>query len=574
MKPQISIVIPTWKHLDKLVLCCESIIKYTDLSNIEILIVANGCGDDGTKEFVEGLGNPFRLIWIEEQGGYAKPTNVGMKEAVGDYIILLNNDTELLEQPNNQWIEILLKPLKEDESNGLSAPMKVFSESANAEFLIFFCVMISRKVIDTIGYLDEVFISYSEDIDYCMRAVNSGFKLVQVPVESNEYYEDKRMKGVYPIFHEGNCSHKNWKDGDKLIEKNNSIIRERYNKKQKKNIIVDKKNILCSISTKGRYETTLPLAIMSIINQTLLPDFLAIYDDNDNPKDLNKIQIYQYLFATLYEKGVECFVYYGDKKGQHYNHQRANTLGFKWVWRVDDDCISEPNVLEILYNNTDDTVGAIGGSILTPPFQKEIIATGKIENIRIEPNLQWDYIKEIKEVDHLHCSYLYRAGIEDFCLELSNKAHREESMHTYGIKRKGYKVLLVPCVTWHYKAMGGIRSDNNIHDYEHDEKIFNKYLNQWGIGIDKNTKMLVIDGGLGDTWALKNILSDIQKKYKKVILAVCYPDVFFDVEGVRLISIQDAKNMLGEIDNYNIYTLMDKWNWKGSLIDAFKKLYL
>jgi hypothetical protein len=50
---------------------------------------------------------------------------------------------------------------------------------------------------------------------------------------------------------------------------------------------MNKKNkILCSISTKGRYHTFLPLAIQSVISQTRKPDLLIIYDDNDTPEDM------------------------------------------------------------------------------------------------------------------------------------------------------------------------------------------------------------------------------------------------------------------------------------------------
>jgi hypothetical protein len=63
--------------------------------------------------------------------------------------------------------------------------------------------------------------------------------------------------------------------------------------------------VLCSISTRGRYETTLPLALMSVVNQTHRPDKLAIFDDNDNPRDVREIQSYQYIFQMLDEKNIE-----------------------------------------------------------------------------------------------------------------------------------------------------------------------------------------------------------------------------------------------------------------------------
>lgn len=218
-------------------------------------------------------------------------------------------------------------------------------------------------------------------------------------------------------------------------------------------------NILCSISTRGRYDTTLALAINAVAMQELLPDALVIFDDNDKPEDIRNIQHYEYLLRMLDEKKIKWSVLFGEKKGQHFNHQKANTMGYRFVWRVDDDCVPEPDVLKKLFSHMKDDVGAVGGSILTPPFIKGIKATGKIEDVKSEPSLQWDYITETKEVDHLHCSFIYRSGIVDYDLRLSPKAHREESIFTYSLKQKGYKILITNCVTWHLRSTkGGIRS--------------------------------------------------------------------------------------------------------------------
>lgn len=316
-------------------------------------------------------------------------------------------------------------------------------------------------------------------------------------------------------------------------------------------------SVLCSVSTRGRYETTLPLALESIIVQTKPVDKLIIFDDNEKPIDVREKQIYQYLFMMLQEKGIDWEWLFAEKKGQHYNHQKANTMNYKWIWRMDDDTIAEPNVLEKLYAQTDDTVGAVGGSILTPPFQKGIQATGKIENIYSEPNLQWDYIKETKEVDHLHCSFLYRAGVVDYNLGLSRIAHREETLFTYALKQKGYKILITPAVTWHLKNKdGGIR-DGARELFEHDERIFVETIGA------RDKTIVVLDNGLGDHIVFQRVLKDI----KNPLVFSCWPEI---IPGR---SIQDAKDTLGDIERYNIYARMDQWNWKGSIEDAFRKLY-
>lgn len=318
--------------------------------------------------------------------------------------------------------------------------------------------------------------------------------------------------------------------------------------------------ILCSISTRGRYHTTLPLAIQSIINQTKQVDKLIIYDDNDDPKDLRTDVVYANLFRIMDLKGIPWEWLFAGKKGQHHNHQMANTSGFEWVWRMDDDTVAEPDVLETLWSYADDTVGAVGGSILTPSWDcRDREATGLIENIDSEPNIQWGYIRQPREVDHLHCSFLYRAGIVDYNTGLSRVAHREETLFTYELKQKGYRNLVVPCITWHLKnPEGGIRAETNEALYHHDEQIFRNTLNL----TDKT--VVVLNCGMGDHIVFKRVLAELEDP----IVYTCYPNI---IPGK---SIAEAEHLYGNLDRWNIYMKMDQWHWTGSLEDAFRKMYL
>jgi GT2 family glycosyltransferase len=318
--------------------------------------------------------------------------------------------------------------------------------------------------------------------------------------------------------------------------------------------------ILCSISTKNRYDSFLPLAIQSVINQTRLPDKLIIFDDNDNPKDLREDPKYQYLFSVLEKKNLAWQVIYGAKKGQHHNHQIANKIGFDWVWRVDDDNSPEQNVLENLCSYIADDVGAIGGSVLTPNWGVlSVNATGKIEDLDNEPNIQWGKINEVREVDHLHCSFLYRAGIVDYNLGLSKVAHREETLFTYQLRQKGYRNLVLPnTITWHAKSStGGIRSENIKDLYDHDERIFRNIL-----GLENKT-VVVLDCGMGDHIVFKRVLPLI----KNPVVYSCYPEI---IPGR---SIGEALQLYGDIASFNVYKKMDEWNWKDSLENAFRKMY-
>lgn len=319
--------------------------------------------------------------------------------------------------------------------------------------------------------------------------------------------------------------------------------------------------VLCSIATRGRYFTTLPLVLEAVINQSKKPDKIIIFDDNDEPQDMRKEVVYQYFFQIMDIKQIPWEWVFTEKKGQHHIHQMANTMGYDWVWRVDDDAIPEKNVLERLFTSIRPDLGAIGGAILTPPLQfEDSNPTGLIENIDKEPNIQWKKLSVAKEVQHLHCSFLYRAGIHDYNLGLSRVAHREETLFTYGLYLKGYKLLVIPnAVTWHLRnPSGGIRSETKKEMYEHDEQIFRNIL------AYKDKKVVVLNCGLGDHIVFSKLLPEL----KDPIIFGCYPEV------VPCKSIAEAQYLFGDLDPWNIYKKMAQWNWSDSLEKAFRKLYL
>lgn len=319
--------------------------------------------------------------------------------------------------------------------------------------------------------------------------------------------------------------------------------------------------VLCSIATRGRYRTTLPMALMAVANQTRQVDKLVIFDDNDEPEDLRQDPTYLQIFHTLDAKGIHWEWCYAAKKGQHHIHQMANNMGYEWVWRVDDDAIPEPNVLKNLLQYAKKDVGAIGGSILTPPFEElKQEPTGRIDRINNEPNIQWGTISYPKQVEHLHCSFLYRAGVHDYNLGLSRVAHREETLFTYGLHQKGYFVLAVPnAVTWHLKSpTGGIRSETKAEMYEHDDRIFRNFLEY------KDKTIVVLNCGMGDHVVFSHVLPEI----KNPVVFGCYPEI------IPCRSIAEAKDLFGDIDMFNIYAKMDRWKWNSSMEGAFRKMYL
>ena len=339
-------------------------------------------------------------------------------------------------------------------------------------------------------------------------------------------------------------------------------------------------DVTFGIPTKDRYEA-LGNCLISIALQTVKPKRVIIIDDSDNSQDIRNLPNTFYALKLLNFHNIEFYVEQGVKKGQHFSHQKIQeTADTEWIFRIDDDCVLEPNVLEILWSNanSDDKIGAVAPLILLPDPQQlpEDISHNTIADIYSAPNIQWFLQSGYKEVEHLNSSFLYRKGIANYNLYLSKVAHREETIFSHEIKRAGYKLFVIPYARcWHFRQeSGGIRSHKDPSLYEHDEEIFRKLMNEWYRKEKGDSKMIVLDNGLGDHFAFLHILPELLTKYPRITIAACYPDIFEEFKDrIKLISIAEAKLILGDISGYSIYTWMNDNNHQGNLVNAFRDFY-
>ncbi|MBL39628.1 MAG: hypothetical protein CMP07_14605 [Xanthomonadales bacterium] len=203
--PRVSVIILAYNNLAFSRACIRSVLKHTHYPDLEVIIVDNGSSDGSAEYFQEVCDEhrSFKLVRNEENLGFAGGNNIGMENASGEIVILLNNDTYVA--PG--WLFALVEKMAEPDGLDLAGPVtnnignearieisygnmegmidaavdytwQHADEVLPVENLAFFCVAISRKVIDSIGLLDESFQGgFFEDDDYCRRAVEAGFKL-------------------------------------------------------------------------------------------------------------------------------------------------------------------------------------------------------------------------------------------------------------------------------------------------------------------------------------------------------------------------------------------------------------
>lgn len=303
---------------------------------------------------------------------------------------------------------------------------------------------------------------------------------------------------------------------------------------------------------------------MSVAMQTRKPDKVVIYDDSRNPIDMRNNQTLLYIFQLFDQYGIQWEVQPGLQRGQHVGHQIIQNKAKDLIWRIDDDEVAEPNTLKNLLLHMKDGVGAVGGLVLMPGAEvKQVCWENPISDLTT--NCQWYRWVGVHEVEHLYSSYLYRKGIQDYEINLSPVAHREETLHSYGIFRKGYKLIVdSSAITYHLRSnTGGIRTGNPV-DWHNDELTFREIMREYDGKIT-----CIVDAGKGDHLVFKSVLPKIKEKYREVTLAVCYPEIF---PGEKCISIAEG-SMTCNPERHNIFKWCIDHNHKTEMKYAYAGLY-
>jgi len=197
-----SIIILTRNNLEYTKMCLESIRRYTPEPH-EIIVVDNG-STDGTIEYLEAQ-EDVKLIKNGLNLGFALGNNLGLREARGEYIVILNNDTVVTEG----WLTRLINSAQSNPQVGIVGPrsnyvvgvqlvknvpygdnmdaMQEFARQWSLENsgryeealrVIGFCMLVKREVIEKIGGFDPYYEAGNfEDDDFCIRAQRAGFKI-------------------------------------------------------------------------------------------------------------------------------------------------------------------------------------------------------------------------------------------------------------------------------------------------------------------------------------------------------------------------------------------------------------
>ncbi|MCQ9207343.1 MAG: glycosyltransferase family 2 protein [Omnitrophica bacterium] len=193
-----DIIIPIWNQPKHTKSCIEHLISNTKYP-YRLILIDNGSSSD-FKNYLEKLASSEKteniLIRNEQNLGFVKAVNQGLRVSKAPYVCILNNDT----LPGEGWLRELVRFAEKHPNVGLLNPLcnghltRNLTVNEYAKLILFdkgrfmemnqcqgFCMLIKRKVINRIGYLDDAFgVGGFDDTDYSMRAHLARFRSVCV----------------------------------------------------------------------------------------------------------------------------------------------------------------------------------------------------------------------------------------------------------------------------------------------------------------------------------------------------------------------------------------------------------
>ena len=225
-KPLISILIPNMDHISDLQKCIDSIRDRSSYDNWEIVVIENNSREEQTFRYYKELERDRRIRIVTWDGGefnYSAINNYGAREARGEYLLLLNNDVEVI---TPDWMEQMLMFAQRPDVGATGAMLYYPDETVQHAGVIlgvggvgghahkFFprgdggyvsrlsiaqnltavtaaCMLLRRDVWKQVGGMDEGFRVAFNDVDFCMRIRQAGYLIVWTPYAELYHYESK-----------------------------------------------------------------------------------------------------------------------------------------------------------------------------------------------------------------------------------------------------------------------------------------------------------------------------------------------------------------------------------------------
>ena len=221
--PLISIIIPNKDQVESLDKCLRSIEK-SSYKNYEIIIVENNSTEDETFAYYKKIeSDAIRIVYWPDEFNYSAINNFGVKHARGDYLLLLNNDVEVI---TTDWLEELTANCQRKDVGIVGARLYYPDDTIQHAGIVIgiggvagalfvgmprmftgylhkaaiqqdlsavtaACMMVKRSVYEELGGLEEELKVAFNDVDFCLRAREKGYLVVYDPNVELYHFESK-----------------------------------------------------------------------------------------------------------------------------------------------------------------------------------------------------------------------------------------------------------------------------------------------------------------------------------------------------------------------------------------------
>lgn len=223
-EPLVSIIIPNKDQSEALKKCLDSIQEKTSYRNYEIIIVENNSEEPETFAFYKKIaGEKIKVVTWEGEFNYSAINNFGVRHARGDYLLLLNNDVEII---NGDWLTEMLSHCQRKEVGivgaklyypdntiqhagiiigiggvagsvfvGLPRAFSGYLHKASIQLdlsaVTAACMLVKRSVFEQVGGLEEKLKVAFNDVDFCLHVREKGYLVVYDPYAELYHYESK-----------------------------------------------------------------------------------------------------------------------------------------------------------------------------------------------------------------------------------------------------------------------------------------------------------------------------------------------------------------------------------------------
>ena len=226
--PKVSLIIPTRDRADLLSLCVSSVLQKTDYPDFEVVVVDNGSLDPGACMLLDKLRQTPRVHVLDYPipFNFSAIINQGVRHAAGDVLCLLNNDTEVI---NPSWLEELVARASQRDAGAVGAMLYYPDDTIqhagvilglggvaghiytrmgrgapgymarawvaqNMSAVTAACLAVRKEVFEEVGGLDEALPVAFNDIDFCLRLLQAGYRNVWTPY-AELYHHESASRG-------------------------------------------------------------------------------------------------------------------------------------------------------------------------------------------------------------------------------------------------------------------------------------------------------------------------------------------------------------------------------------------